>query len=209
MDRIIETILDSGILHVCIDQRIRHRDYSSPVYCDCRELWSMVAQRSTIAAALVDQIHQEYNSTRQLVIAGISVAGIPWAAFVAERLELPLLVVRSKAKDYGKCKMVEGRIPADACALLVDDTLFSGAALMDAYEALRAVDVRVIGVQVILSYRTSDVLSFRDSYCVGLRALCQVLDLLASAQAQHQISDAEARECRLFIDSITDAAIVH
>lgn len=44
------------------------------------------------------------------VIAGTATAGIPHAAWVAEILDLPMVYIRSKAKDHGKGNQIEGRI---------------------------------------------------------------------------------------------------
>ena len=46
------------------------------------------------------------------VIAGTATAGIPHAAFVSERLDLPMIYVRSSAKDHGKQNAIEGALEA-------------------------------------------------------------------------------------------------
>lgn len=44
------------------------------------------------------------------MIAGTATAGIPHAAWVADILGLPMVYIRSKAKDHGKGNQIEGRI---------------------------------------------------------------------------------------------------
>ncbi len=80
----------------------------SPIYCDCRELISLPEARDGIIQAFLDLM--EAQNLKCDYIAGPATAGIPWAAFIADRLKIPMLYVRSKPKGHGAGKMVEGKV---------------------------------------------------------------------------------------------------
>lgn len=80
----------------------------SPIYCDNRITMSYPKVRKEIAQGLADKIKEAYPDVE--VIAGTATAGIPHAAWVAEILDLPMVYIRSKAKDHGKGNQIEGRI---------------------------------------------------------------------------------------------------
>jgi orotate phosphoribosyltransferase len=80
----------------------------SPIYCDNRITMSYPKVRKAIAQGLADKIKATYPNVE--VIAGTATAGIPHAAWVADILDLPMVYIRSKAKDHGKGNQIEGRI---------------------------------------------------------------------------------------------------
>lgn len=78
----------------------------SPIYCDNRITMSYPAVRKEIAEGLAAKIKETFPEVE--VIAGTATAGIPHAAWVADILGLPMVYIRSKAKDHGKGNQIEG-----------------------------------------------------------------------------------------------------
>ncbi len=78
----------------------------SPIYCDNRLTISYPLIRQRIASGLTALIKQSFPEAE--VIAGTATAGIPHAAWVADRLNLPMVYVRSKPKDHGQGHQIEG-----------------------------------------------------------------------------------------------------
>ncbi len=77
----------------------------SPIYCDNRITMSYPAVRKEIAEGLAAKIKETFPEVE--VIAGTATAGIPHAAWVADILGLPMVYIRSKAKDHGKGNQIE------------------------------------------------------------------------------------------------------
>ena len=71
----------------------------APCYCNCRHLNCYPVQRRYIADALAKSVRHSFPEAK--IILGVASAGIPWASYIAERLNLPLAYVRSSAKSYG------------------------------------------------------------------------------------------------------------
>ncbi len=74
----------------------------SPVYVDCRKIISFVKERNIIldyAKEYFDENNLEFD-----LLAGGETAGIPYAAFLSERLQKKMVYVRKKPKGFGKKK---------------------------------------------------------------------------------------------------------
>ena len=62
-------------------------------------------------------------------IAGGETAGIPFAAWIADRLMLPMQYVRKKPKGFGKDAQIEGTFSEGDTILLVEDLTTDGRSL--------------------------------------------------------------------------------
>jgi len=123
----------------------------APIYCDNRLLLGFARERGMIADALVAEIRARYPDVE--VIAGTSTAGIPHAAWVAERMGLPMVYVRGSAKSHGKKKSVEGMTLAGERVVLIEDLVSLGGSAADSILALRQEgDAKLLGVQAIVTY---------------------------------------------------------
>ena len=122
----------------------------APIYCDNRRLISFPKQRAQIADALTASIRAGFDGCE--VVAGTATAGIPHAAWVAERLDLPMVYVRGSAKGHGRGRQVEGRPLRGERVVLVEDLISTGGSSCSAIDALRREGGEVIGVQAIVSY---------------------------------------------------------
>ncbi len=126
----------------------------APIYCDNRVLMSYPEARARIADGLAGAIRTRFPACE--VIAGTATAGIPHAAWVAERLERPMVYVRGGSKDHGRKKRVEGRPLRGERVVLVEDLISFGGSAGAALAALGEEGGKVIGVQAIFSYGFAD-----------------------------------------------------
>jgi len=122
----------------------------APIYCDNRVLISHVEARKRIADALADSIRRSFPDAE--LIAGTATAGIPHAAWAAERLGLPMVYVRGSAKEHGKGKRVEGRVLAGERVVVLEDAVSFGGSSLAAVDAVNEEGGKVIGVQAIYTY---------------------------------------------------------
>ncbi|WP_056998052.1 orotate phosphoribosyltransferase [Fructilactobacillus fructivorans] len=121
----------------------------SPIYTDLRLTISYPKLRRKIYLALGDLI--ETNFPNATVIGGVATAGIPHAAWVAEEMQLPMIYVRSKPKDHGTSKQIEGRVTPSDHIVLIDDLISTGGSVIKASKAVQA-----DGVVSIFSYGFAD-----------------------------------------------------
>jgi orotate phosphoribosyltransferase len=120
----------------------------SPIYCDNRILISSPETRTHVIKAFCDKI-KSYPAD---YIAGTATAGIPWAAWIADHLNLPLVYVRSSSKEHGRQNAIEGRIPEGSRAILIEDLISTGKSSVAAAQRLQEQKVQVPVVLSIFSY---------------------------------------------------------
>lgn len=106
----------------------------SPIYCDNRLIISYPKKRKRVIDALLQLIEEKHLQFD--VIAGTATAGIPHAAWIADRLNLPMVYVRDKAKIYGKQNQIEGHLEQGQKVLVVEDLISIGKSAIAASFAL-------------------------------------------------------------------------
>jgi len=116
--------------------------WASPVYVDCRKIMSHPVSRRLLmdhaAELLKNRLKDKIN-----VIAGTESAGIPFASWLADRLDLPMVYVRKKAVGWGVNAQVEGELPSRAQCLVVDDLTTDGLTKIATANALRGAGASV------------------------------------------------------------------
>lgn len=122
----------------------------SPIYCDNRITMSYPKVRRAIAKGLAEEIKKNFPDVE--VIAGTATAGIPHAAWVAEILDLPMVYIRSKAKDHGKGNQIEGRIKEGQKMVVIEDLISTGGSVLEAATAATKEGANVLGVAAIFTY---------------------------------------------------------
>lgn len=121
-----------------------------PIYCDNRTILSHVEFRDQVVAAFIDVIKQNKLSFDQL--AGIATAGIPHAAFVADRMKLPMVYVRPKAKEHGRKNQVEGDYKPGQKVLLFEDLVNQGASLEDSMAGVTSAELTCDACLCVVDY---------------------------------------------------------
>src|ERR1700761_7663816 len=111
--------------------------WASPVYTDCRRLISFPRVRQTLVDFGVATVLRDVGFEQFDAVAGGETAGIPFAAWLADRLMLPMQYIRKKPKGFGRNAQIEGTIVDQGRALLVEDLATDGRSKVNFCEALR------------------------------------------------------------------------
>ena len=122
----------------------------SPIYCDNRILLSFPKARSQVIDAFVEQIKAKFPDVT--CIAGVATAGIAHAALIAERMNLPMIYIRSSAKDHGRSKQIEGRLESGAKIVVIEDLISTASSSLKAIDALKPENVEILGLAAIFTY---------------------------------------------------------
>ncbi len=114
--------------------------WASPVYNDSRWLISFPDVRSTLMDFAVATIDRDIGRDKIDAVAGGETAGIAFAAWVADRLHLPMQYVRKKPKGFGRGAQIEGQLIPGQRVLLVEDLATDGRSKVNFVKALREAD---------------------------------------------------------------------
>jgi orotate phosphoribosyltransferase len=108
----------------------------SPYYVDLRIIPSFPDAFQKITDFYVDFIKNEIEMYDVERIAGIPIAGIPFASVIAYSLKKPFLYVREGERFHGRRKRIEGMIAPGDRVLLIDDLVTTGLSLEKAAKAI-------------------------------------------------------------------------
>lgn len=125
---------------------------ASPVYIDCRKIISYPRIREMITAFSVSTILREVGFEQFDAIAGGETAGIPFAAWIAAELCLPMQYVRKKPKGFGRDAQIEGDLRENQRVLLVEDLTTDGGSKINFCKALRRAGARADHTMVVFYY---------------------------------------------------------
>jgi len=126
--------------------------WASPVYIDCRKLIFYPRIRGQLVDFATATLARDAGFEQFDVVAGGETAGIPYAAWIAERLGLPMQYVRKKAKGFGRNAQIEGDVREGARTLLVEDLTTDGRSKINFCQALRGAGAVVEHVFVNFYY---------------------------------------------------------
>jgi orotate phosphoribosyltransferase len=132
------------------------------------------------------------------VIAGGETAGIPFAAFIAQRLSKPMIYVRKATKDHGVQSLVEGNIVPGQTVLLVEDLITDGGSKEGFISGIRQAGGRIQQAVVILD-RLQGGKESLAKLDVILHCLCSIDDLIELGASDGHISLQQAREIRNYL----------
>ncbi len=175
---------------------------ASPVYIDCRKLISYPRIRATLMDFACAKVLRDAGFEAFDAVAGGETAGIPFAAWIAERMGLPMLYVRKKPKGFGRDAQIEGAMSEGARVLLVEDLATDGGSKVRFAEAVRAAGGEVAHTVVVFFYGI-----FPQSEAVlaghGLRLhwLATWQDVLAEARTGARFDAETLREVEAFLDT--------
>lgn len=161
----------------------------SPIYCDNRILISFPEKRQIIVdayCALIEENNLDYD-----VIGGTSTAGIPWSAWIANRLHAPMVYIRGKAKEHGKKKQVEGHLDDGAHVVIVEDLISTGGSSIESVQGVRNEGGMVTDVIAIFTYGMEKARTVFETEKVTLHTMTNFETLVQVAFAMQVISEEE------------------
>jgi orotate phosphoribosyltransferase len=125
---------------------------ASPVYIDCRKLISYPRIRAALMDFAASVVLRDAGFERFDVVAGGETAGIPFAAWIADKLALPMIYVRKKPKGFGRNAQIEGDLKDGSRVLLVEDLTTDGGSKLKFAEALTAAGATVTDTFAVFYY---------------------------------------------------------
>jgi orotate phosphoribosyltransferase len=128
----------------------------SPVYIDCRKLISYPKARSILINFCSDIVVNKIGLDKVESLVGGETAGIPFASFLASKLELPMHYVRKKPKGFGVNNYIEGNNIKGKKVILVEDLTTDGGSKIKFCNSIRKAGAIVEETIVLFYYNIFD-----------------------------------------------------
>jgi orotate phosphoribosyltransferase len=174
--------------------------WASPVYIDCRRVISFPRARRKITELAAKLIEREVGFASLEAVAGGETAGIPYAAWLADELALPMLYVRKKPKGFGRNAQIEGHFEDGDRVLLVEDLASDGASKVTFCKALRDAGAQVSDALVVFFYGVfPGALKNLEEIGIHLHYLANWWDVLEVAEQGQQFDKSTLDQVRAFL----------
>ncbi len=152
-DTVAKMLLEINAVHFRADQPFTFTSgLASPVYIDCRKLISYPRIRSAVMDFAASVIFRNVGFEQFDAIAGGETAGIPFAAWLADRMGLPMQYVRKKPKGFGRDAQIEGALEENARVLLVEDLTTDGGSKLKFAQAISRTGAQVTDTFAVFYY---------------------------------------------------------
>ena len=170
----------------------------SPVYVDCRKIISFVEERTFIMNAALKYLRA--NNLEFDLVAGGETAGIPYAAFISEKIKKPMIYIRKQTKGFGKNQQIEGNFKNNQKAILVEDLATDGGSKIIFVKAMREAGLVVKDIFVIFYY---DIFNFEESALaelnVNIHSLCTWKDIISVLEKRNTFSQTDIVNLKEFL----------
>lgn len=176
--------------------------WKSPVYIDCRKIIYFPRARAKICELAAELIGRHVGYETIEAVAGGETAGIPFAAWIADRMMTPMAYVRKKPKGFGRNALIEGDVPEGLQTLLVEDLTTDGGSKIQFAQALRDAGAIVNHTFVVFFYGVFPG-SFEKLSAMGvtLHHLCNWWDVLEACKDKPYFDEPALSEVRRFLEN--------
>jgi len=205
--KIAKNLLDCEAVMVKIDPPFTWvSGIKSPVYCDNRKMISFPDERRDVVIAfkaLIDDKVARGEMQMPDVIGGTATAAIPWAAFLAYEMGLPMIYIRPEKKEHGAGKQVEGYLQSGQRVLIVEDLVSTGGSSVKAAQAVRDENAFVSDIFAIVSWELPKVASVFEESNLKLTTLTGFTDIIGLAKDSGNIDE---KQYEIIVDFKNDTA---
>ncbi|MDO8056425.1 MAG: orotate phosphoribosyltransferase, partial [Candidatus Hermodarchaeota archaeon] len=165
---------------------------TSPYYIDLRIIPSYPEAFNQLTALFVRWLvtHKEVTFDR---IAGVPTAGISFATALSQRLQTPMLYIRTKPKKHGRQQQVEGILNPGDKVLVIDDLITDGGSKIEAVQSLREVGAKVQDVLVVVDREEGGDSLLKEAN-IQLHALAPISSIVAALEQERRITHKKAKE---------------
>ena len=171
----------------------------SPVYVDCRKIISFTEERDFIISKSIQYLKQK--GIEHELIAGGETAGIPYAAFISQKLKKPMIYIRKKPKGFGINKQIEGKFSKNQSTLLIEDLATDGGSKITFVNAIREAGLIVKDIFVIFYY---DIFDFEKSDLskldVKIHSLCTWKNIVSYLEKNKVYTELEIHSLKQFLN---------
>lgn len=161
---------------------------NSSYYVDLRLVSSFPHQFRKMVKNLQDLISEEIGFDNFDSLASVPTGGLVIASALAMETVKPLIYVRTKPKEHGTTKSIEGKIHQGMKVLMIDDVATTGGSMVNSIKILKEAGAVVTDAYVILN-RLEGAEKILDSEGVKMHQLTDIIEITKSLHEASLVSN--------------------
>jgi orotate phosphoribosyltransferase len=160
----------------------------SSYYVDLRLVPSYPHQFRTMIKYLQNNIAESVGLNSFDSLVSVPTGGLVIASALAIEIVKPLIYVRSKPKDYGTSKSVEGQIHEGMKVVMIDDVATTGGSVVNAIKSLKEANITIEDAYVIVN-RMEGADEALKELGVKLHSITNIMQITQALHEQKLVDD--------------------
>jgi len=160
----------------------------SSYYVDLRLVPSYPHQFRTMIKYLQSNITESVGLNSFDSLVSVPTGGLVIASALAIETVKPLIYVRSKPKDYGTSKSVEGQIHEGMKVVMIDDVATTGGSVVNAIKSLKEANITIEDAYVIVN-RMEGADEALKELGVKLHSITNIIQITQALHEQKLVDD--------------------
>ena len=160
----------------------------SSYYIDLRLIPSFPHQFRKMIKHLQNSITEDIGLDNFDSVASIPTGGLVIASALAFEILKPLIYVRTKPKEHGTAKSVEGITRSDMRVLVIDDVATTGSSVVNGIKLLKEAGTKVTDAYVIIN-RLEGAEKMLESESVKLHQLTDIMEITKILHEDNLVSN--------------------
>ena len=160
----------------------------SSYYVDLRLVPSYPHQFRKMVKYLQNEIIKDIGLEKFDSLVSVPTGGLVIASALAIEIVKPLIYVRSKPKDYGTSKSVEGKVWEEMKVVMIDDVATTGGSVVNGIISLKELKIEVEDAYVIVNRMEGADESLKNQG-VTLHSITNVMQITKSLHEQNLVDD--------------------
>jgi uridine monophosphate synthetase len=155
----------------------------SPIYIDLRETISY----PHILKKIAEEMWKKAKSIKFDVLCAVPYTALPFACYLSIQYDIPMVLRRKEAKDYGTKKILEGKIQPKQTCLILEDLITSGESILETILPIKEAGARIQDVIVFLD-REQGGKTRLESLDLRLQSVITVTEMLDILESEKRIT---------------------
>jgi len=160
----------------------------SSYYVDLRLIPSYPHQFRKMVKFLQNEIIKDIGLDKFDSLVSVPTGGLVIASALAIETVKPLIYVRSKPKDYGTSKSVEGKIWEGMKVVMIDDVATTGGSIVNGIKSLKEAKIKVDDAYVIVN-RMEGADEALEEEGVTMHSITNVMQITKSLYEQNLVDE--------------------
>ncbi|EFA01834.2 Uridine 5'-monophosphate synthase-like Protein [Tribolium castaneum] len=169
----------------------------TPVYVDLRVIVSYPKLLNDLADLILEYQKQlpKFN-----IICGVPYTALPIATVVSVKSDIPMVMRRKEAKDYGTKKLIEGQFNEGDKCLIIEDVVTSGSSILETVRDLKNSGINCSDAIVLLN-REQGGEQLLEKNGIKMHALLTLTQLMAFLNEANCVNDSTVEKVRMYLNS--------